>query len=90
MGRHHSVSRLRKILFPGRQARAQVATAPVLTIELVDSRTEVTHWVTDDAFAAGRRAAGRYRAMCGVLVLPASLAAPGRHHCPACERVDRR
>jgi len=33
--------------------------------------------VTDDAFAAGRCDGGRYRALSGVLVLPASLTAPG-------------
>lgn len=85
MSKHRSVATLQKILFSGRQARTQVATAPMLTIELVDSCTEVTHLVTDEAFAAGRRAGGRYRAVCGVLVLPASLTAPGRGHCPTCE-----
>jgi hypothetical protein len=86
MSRHRSVATLRKILFPGHQARAPVATAPVITIELVDRCTEVTHRVTDDAFADGRRVGGRYWAVCGALVLPASLTAPGRGHCPACER----
>ncbi|MDQ3764947.1 MAG: hypothetical protein M3460_26580 [Actinomycetota bacterium] len=86
MGRHRSVASLRKILFAGRPARAPRATAPLVTIELVDSRTEVAHRVTDEAFTTGRRAGGRYRAVCGVLVLPASLTAPGRGHCPACER----
>lgn len=87
MGRHRSVASLRKILFAGRQApRGRVATAPLLTIEMVDRRTEVAHRVTDEAFAAGRRDGGCYRAICGVLVLPASLTAPARGHCPACER----
>jgi hypothetical protein len=86
MGRHRSVTSLRKILFTGRQGRAHVAIAPLLTIELVDRRTEVAHRVTDEAFATGRRDGGCYRAMCGAQVLPASLTAPARRHCPACER----
>jgi hypothetical protein len=87
MGRHRSIASLRKILFGGRQARAHVATtAPLLTIEMVDRRTEIAHRVTDEAFAAGRRDGGRYWAMCGAQVLPASLTAPARGHCPACER----
>jgi hypothetical protein len=86
MGRHRSVASLRKILFGGRQARAPVATAPLLTIEMVDRCTEVAHRVTDEAFAAGRRDGGCYRAVCGAQVLPASLTAPARGHCPACER----
>lgn len=39
-GRHRGVAALRKILFAGR-ARGSVPTAPLLTIELVDRRTEV-------------------------------------------------
>jgi hypothetical protein len=86
MGRHRSVASLRKILFGGRQARAHGATAPLFTIEMVDRRTEIAHRVTDEAFAAGRRDEGRYWAMCGAQVFPASLTAPARGHCPACER----
>jgi hypothetical protein len=85
MGRHRGVATLRKILFGGRGARAAVTTPPLITIELVDSRTEVAHRVTDEAFA-DRLDGGCYRAVCGMLVLPASLTAPGRSHCPACER----
>jgi hypothetical protein len=86
MGRHRSVTSLRKILFADRQTRAHVAIAPLLTIELVDRCTEVAHRVTDEAFAAGRRDGGCYRAMCGAQVLPASLTAPPRSHCLDCER----
>ncbi|MGH3889304.1 MAG: hypothetical protein ACRDSZ_22555 [Pseudonocardiaceae bacterium] len=86
MGRHCSVGLLARVLFKGRRVPAQVDTAPLLTIEMVDSRTEVAHRVTDEAFAAGRRDGGRYRAMCGELVLPASLTAPARGYCPPCER----
>jgi hypothetical protein len=83
MGRHRSVATLRALLFPSRQK--QVTPAPPLTVELVDGLTEVIHRVTDDAFAAGRRNGGCYRAVCGVFVLAASLTAPGRGHCPTCE-----
>ena len=86
MGRHSSVASLRRILFTGSQARGRVATAPLLIIKLVDNRIEVAHRVADEAFAAGRRNRGCYRAICGGLVLPASLTAPARVHCSACER----
>jgi hypothetical protein len=32
------------------------------------------------------RAGGRYVALCGAQVLPVSLSAPARFHCPVCER----
>lgn len=87
MGRLRNVASLRKILFASRQApRGHVDIAPLLTIELVDRRNEVAHRVADEAFAAGRREGDCYRAVCGGLVLPASLTAPARGHCPACER----
>ena len=86
MGRHRSVASLRKLLFGGRQAWRPVATAPLLTIEMVDRCTEVAHRVADEAFAAGRRDGGRYWAICDAQVLPASLTAPARRHCPECER----
>lgn len=57
-----------------------------LTIEITDRRTDVAHQVTHNAFAEGRRAGGSYLAICGAQVLPASLCAPPRSHCPACER----
>jgi hypothetical protein len=85
-GRHRGVAALRKILSAARQARGPVPTAALLTIEMVDRRTEVAHRVADEAFATGRRDGGCYRAVCGGLVLPASLTAPARGHCPACER----
>ncbi|HKR50993.1 MAG TPA: hypothetical protein VJT72_15690 [Pseudonocardiaceae bacterium] len=86
MGRHRSLAMLQKILFKGYPAPDPVATAPLFAMELVDSRTEITHRVTDEAFTAGRRAEGRYKVLCGVLVLPANLTTPGRGYCPACER----
>jgi hypothetical protein len=59
-GRHRGVAALRKILFAGRQTWGPAPTAPLLTIELVDSRTEVAHRVADEAFAASRRDRGCY------------------------------
>jgi hypothetical protein len=58
----------------------------LLTIEITDRCTGVAHRVTDDAFAEGKRDGGSYVAICGAEVLPASLSAPPRSHCPACER----
>jgi hypothetical protein len=40
-------------------------------------------FLTDEAFAAGRRD-GRYLALCGVDVLPAPLTAAEAHHCSGC------
>ena len=52
--------------------------------EVVDARTLTAHFLTDDAFAAGSRPKGRYIALCGQEVLPASLVEPGRGRCPSC------
>lgn len=58
---------------------------------LVDARTDRTHLVRDDAVVTGR-AAGRYVAVCGAVVLAASLAAPGGQVLPVvcglAERVE--
>lgn len=86
MGKHRSGATLRRFLFGGRQVRRHVVTRPLVTIELVDRRTEIAHLVADEVFADGRRDGGCYRAVCGLVVLPASLTAPGHNHCPACER----
>ncbi len=85
MRRPHSVATLRKILFPPHRARDPVTTAALLTIELVDSPSGLAHRVSQETFAADRRDGGRYQALCGGLVLPASLTTPARGHCPACE-----
>jgi hypothetical protein len=63
-----------------------VATVPYppVAIEMTDSRTNVTHHVTEEAMADGRRAGGRYRAICGARVLSASLTAPVRRRCQTC------
>lgn len=42
------------------------------------------HFLTHDALAAGRRAKGRYIALCGVEVLPAALVDPERGVCTSC------
>ena len=50
---------------------------------VTDARTHRAHLVTDDASAAGRRS-GRYKALCGAIVLAASLTIPDRGRCDAC------
>ncbi len=87
MGRRRSGGTLRKILFARRQPRPPVIRARTCAIVITDDLTGTAHLVTDEAFAAGRRTAGgRYLAVCGAQVFAASLAAPARSHCPACER----
>ncbi len=63
-----------------------MVTAPhrSLAIEVTDGPTNVTHYVTEEEMADGRRAGGRYRAICGTRVLSASLATPVRRRCPTC------
>jgi len=46
----------------------------------------IRHRVPLDAVTEGQRA-GRYRAVCGDVVLPASLTAPARVECLDCERM---
>lgn len=58
-------------------------TERVRITTVTDARTATAHLVTDDAAAAGR-SAGRYRAVCGELVLAASLTTPERRSCRAC------
>jgi len=55
----------------------------VQVIAVTDASTHRAHLVTDDAVVAGRHA-GRYRAVCGELVLAASLTTPERGCCRAC------
>jgi hypothetical protein len=85
-GRHRfrRLATLREILGRGRRVRPLVASG--CTIAFADGPTGIAHRVTEEAFAAGRRAGGRYVALCGAQVLPVSLSAPARYHCPACER----
>lgn len=67
-----------------RRTPGAVVTAPPRLVALTDARTGTAHLVTDDAMVAGRRAGGRYSAVCGIEVLPASLTAPERRSCPGC------
>lgn len=55
-------------------------------IAVTDGLTRVTHRVSSEAMSYGRRSGGRYRALCGVQLWPASLTDPGQGRCPACER----
>ncbi len=50
---------------------------------VTDARTHRAHLVTDDASAAGRPS-GRYKALCGAIVLAASLTTPDRGQCDTC------
>lgn len=53
-------------------------------LPLVDAHTLMAHYLTDEAFAAGRLAAGRYVALCGRDVLPASLTVAEVEYCRRC------
>jgi len=59
---------------------------PAGTVVLTEGVTGAAHRVTREAFLAGCRAGNRYVALCGVRVLPLTLTAPARFHCPVCER----
>lgn len=81
--RYRPIAALRGILSRGRRARTPVTGC---TVGFADGPTGIAHRVTAEAFAADRRAGGRYVALCGAQVLPESLSTPARYHCPACER----
>jgi hypothetical protein len=85
-GRHRfrRLVALREIL--GRRARPLAVPVPMGTVMLTDGVTGIAHRVTREAFVTGCRAGGRYVALCGVQVLPWTLTAPARFHCPVCER----
>jgi hypothetical protein len=85
-GRHcyRRLATLRAIL--GRRARPPVTPVPAGVVVLVDGVTGAAHRVTREAFLAGCRAGNRYGALCGAQVLPLTLTAPARFHCPVCER----
>jgi len=53
-------------------------------IVMTDGRTNLTHYITDQAARRGRAQGGRYVACCGAVVLPASLTAPDGAGCRAC------
>ena len=64
-----------------------LALAPPRVVTVTDARTGDEHLVTDDAIAAGLRA-GRYHAVCGEMVLAASLTTEPAHHCRTCLHVQ--
>jgi hypothetical protein len=75
-GRHRATSR-----------RASSPAPLQRAIDMTDGPTGVTHRITDDGLAAVYRAEGRYPAMCGAVVQPASLTDPGRSRCTSCVPV---
>ncbi len=57
-------------------------------VEMVDITTLVAHVLTDAAAVAGRRGGGRYFALCGAEVIPASLTAtPEGGYCRSCTAI---
>lgn len=54
------------------------------TIDVVDAATHTAHRLTQAALAAGRRGKGRYVALCGMEVRPASLTVSERDYCGPC------
>lgn len=86
MARHRSAGWLRKFLFGGRSVPIHGNTTRRRLMQMTDALTGTAHRGTDHAFAMGRRTGGRYVAVCGWEVLPASLTTPERDYCPLCER----
>ncbi|MGH3766963.1 MAG: hypothetical protein ACRDTX_17715 [Pseudonocardiaceae bacterium] len=56
-------------------------------VEMVDITTLVAHVLSDAAVVAGRRGGGRYFALCGVEVIPASLATAPDGYCRSCTAI---
>lgn len=54
------------------------------TIEMVDAHTGSAHQVTYAAVDAARARHVDYIAVCGAVIVPASLAAPPQRHCRSC------
>jgi hypothetical protein len=76
-----SVARHRKQRRSATGAGVTAETVPVFA--MTDARTQCAHFVTEEAAAAGR-AVGRYVAICGRVVLAASLTAPETSYCGSC------
>lgn len=72
------------------RAPAAVTTVALRLVAVTDVCTGTAHRVTDEAMVTGRRAGGRYAAVCGVDVLPASLTVPERRFCHDCAALTRR
>lgn len=60
-----------------------LAIAAPHVVAMTDTRTMVTHLVTDEAMVAGRQA-GRYVGLCGAIVLPGSLLDDTDRPCRSC------
>ena len=69
------------------------AIGPVTTTrrvaELVDARTGEVHLVREDAVVSGRQS-GHYMAVCGTVVLAASLTTPAQQYCRSCAQWSTR
>ncbi len=63
---------------------AGVAVETSRAIAMTDARMYRAHLVTDAAAAAGRAHGGRSISVCGMAVLPASLATPETSYCRSC------
>ncbi len=69
---------------------AGVAVDTSRVIAMTDARTRRAHLVTDAAVAAGRAAAGgRYVAVCGAVVLAASLTTLETSRCASCASLRK-
>lgn len=72
-----------------RHKHAEHAAPSGRTVEVVDARSGMAHHLTSDAYTAGLHPRGSYIALCGLEVLPASLAAPPEGRCRSCVWVPR-
>lgn len=68
-GRHSKRAEDARVRVPAQRASRLVA--------VTDARTHVEHLVSQESVVA-HRLSGRYSAVCGIEVLPASLTEPGR------------
>jgi hypothetical protein len=73
-----------------RGRRAETTAPRRRAVEVIDAQTFTAHFLTIDALAAGRHPRGRYIALCGQDVLPASLTEPGNGRCSSCVSVPGR
>jgi len=67
-----------------RKHRSTRLTPRPRIVAWVDLRTTLTHYLTLDAAAAGRKGGGRYIALCGADVLTAGMTDPGTGTCRTC------